>query len=281
MRLNMGDRGWLETSYYQLGSDYRGSTSYLLSYMSHLGGWGVLDHGLYFAEEPAHYLRLGYASSLSAWALVNSGTEESGYGYWYPGKENDGAAGGGFIPEAWGRGWIGKQMPRGAWYYSAEQDVGYVGALRTHAAILTNDPLFGDYVYGGLFERRMDTIEVIPRDGLRTRFHVIRNNQRLHMILERDGFAKEKPIIISDNLDRIVFTMESRSSHPHNSAIRLTGLPEGHYRVCIGDRTFMTIQGGSAEQTVNIPVGDVVSTQISITRLINMTDVTDIEVSCR
>ena len=45
--------------------------------------------------------------------LVNSGTAENGYGYWFPDKANDGATGGGFVPEAWGRGWIGKTMPRG------------------------------------------------------------------------------------------------------------------------------------------------------------------------
>jgi len=69
-------------------------------------------------------------------SLVNSGTAQSGYGYWYPGPENDGATGGGLVPEAWGRGWIGKQMPRGAWYYSAEADVGYVGKKRGRGLIL-------------------------------------------------------------------------------------------------------------------------------------------------
>jgi len=264
MRLNTGDRGWLETTYYQLGSDYRGSTSYLLSYMSHLGGWGVLDHGLYFADNPTNYLRLGYASSLSAWSLVNSGTEESGYGYWYPDEENDGATGGGFVPEAWGRGWIGKQMPRGAWYYSAEEDVGYVGALRTHATILTHDPLFGDTVYGGLLERKKDAIEVISRDGLRSRFHVIRYGQRFHMILERDGFAREKPIVVSDNLHRIAFTLENRSGGAHESALTLAGLPEGKYSVRVADRTIATIQGGSAEQSIILPINGDAFTQVSI-----------------
>ena len=37
LRLNMSDRGWLETTYYQLGSDYRGNLTYLLSYMSQVG----------------------------------------------------------------------------------------------------------------------------------------------------------------------------------------------------------------------------------------------------
>ena len=134
--LNMSDRGWLEHTYYQLGSDYRGNLTYLLSYMSQMGGWSILDYGLHFAKDPTDYLRLGYASSLSSWALVNSGTAESGYGYWFPSRNNDGATGGGFMPEATGRAWIGKQMSRGAWYYSAEEDVGYCGALRTHATIV-------------------------------------------------------------------------------------------------------------------------------------------------
>ena len=71
------------------------------------------------------------ASSLSSWALVNSGTKASGYGYWFPGEHNDGATGGGFMPEATGRAWIGKTMSRGAWYYSAEEDVGYCAAIRS------------------------------------------------------------------------------------------------------------------------------------------------------
>src|SRR6185437_4386796 len=38
LRLNEGDRGNLENTYYQLGSDYRGGLNYLLSYMSQMGG---------------------------------------------------------------------------------------------------------------------------------------------------------------------------------------------------------------------------------------------------
>ena len=62
LRLNMTDRGWLETTYYQLGTDYRGGMSYLLSYMSQMGGWSILDHALHFAAGsnrlPAPGLRL-------------------------------------------------------------------------------------------------------------------------------------------------------------------------------------------------------------------------------
>ena len=209
--LNMSDRGWLEHTYYQLGSDYRGNLTYLLSYMSQMGGWSILDYALHFATDPAEYLRLGYASSLSSWALVNSGTAESGYGYWFPSPNNDGAAGGGFMPEASGRAWIGKQVTRGAWHYSAEEDVGYCGALRAHATILTKDPRFGEFAYGGVSTRTANAVSVIPRDGLRVRFHVVRDDQRLHLELDHDGFAKEQPIVVSDALDRIQFVVENRT----------------------------------------------------------------------
>lgn len=56
---------------------------------------------------------------------MNAGTPESNYGYWYPGQTNDRAAGSAFMKEAWGTTWLGKQQPRGAWFYGAEIDLGY------------------------------------------------------------------------------------------------------------------------------------------------------------
>ncbi len=266
MSLNVNDRGWLEVAYYLLGSDYRGSTSYLLSYMSHLGGWGVLDYGLNFADKPTDYLRLGYASSLSAWSLVNSGTAESGYGYWNPAKVNDGATGGGFVPEVWGRGWIGKTMPRGAWYYSAEEDVGYVGALRTHATVVVNDPVFGDYAYGGILTRAKDSVRVIARDGLRMRLHVIRNNQRLHLLLDNDGFAAEQPITIADNLSNIAMRIENRAGRPHATHMRISGMPSGNYAVAVNGRQIATFSGSDKEQIIEVPLPTAQEAAVTIAR---------------
>ena len=243
LSLNMADRGWLETTYYQLGSDYRGGVTYLLSYMSQMGGWSILDHGLNFARDPTEYLRLGYASSLSSWALVNSGTKESGYGYWYPSANNDGATGGGFMPEPLGRAWIGKQVPRGAWYYSAEEDVSYCAAIRTHATILAHDPIFGDIAYGGIATRTGNSFSVIPRDGLRVRFHVVRGDQRLHMDLDHDGFAKEQPVVVADDLSRIEFTVENRTGGAHMTRLSIEGLPAGEYVVMIDGRRAATLHG--------------------------------------
>ncbi|HEX2457343.1 MAG TPA: DUF5695 domain-containing protein [Vicinamibacterales bacterium] len=266
--LNMSDRGWLETTYYQLGSDYRGSLSYLLSYMSQMGGWSILDYGLHFAKDPTDYLRLGYASSLSSWALVNSGTERSGYGYWFPGRNNDGATGGGFIPEATGRGWIGKVMPRGAWYYSAEEDVGYCAALRTHATIVARDPIFGEIAYGGVLTRSGNAVRVIPRDGLRVRFHVVRDAQRLHMMLDHDGYAKEQPIVFADDLSRVQFTLENRTGGAHETGLRVAGLPAGEFTVSVDRKTVATVRGSDKETRVVLPVGDGATTQVTIARAV-------------
>jgi hypothetical protein len=253
LALDMADRGWLEATYYQMGSDYRGSLTYLLSYMSQMGGWSILDYGLHVAADPTEYLRLGYASSLSSWALVNSGTQETGYGAWFPSPNNDGAAGGGFMPEAIGRAWIGKPMTRGAWYYSAEEDVGYCAAIRTHATILARDPVFGEIAYGGVLTRVRDADSVIPRDGLRVRFHVIRGNQRLHLELDHDGFAKEQPIVVNDDLSRIQFTVENRVGRVHTTGLSIEGLPAGEYRIDVDGRTVQTLREPSA--SVTLPVG--------------------------
>ena len=252
--LNMSDRGWLETTYYQLGSDYRGGLTYLLSYMSQMGGWSILDYALHFSRDPTDALRLGYASSLSSWALVNSGTAESGYGYWFPSKANDGATGGGFMPDPMGRAWIGKEMRRGAWYYSAEEDVGYAGALRAHATIVTRDPIFGELAYGGLLTRDGRSIKVVPRDGLRVRFHIVRDDQRLHLTLDHDGFAKEQPVVVADDLSRVQFTVENRAGRAHETGLTLAGLPAGEYTISVDGRAAATIAGSVVDRIVQIPV---------------------------
>jgi uncharacterized protein DUF5695 len=264
--LNMSDRGWLETTYYQLGSDYRGTLTYLLSYMSQMGGWSILDYALHFASDPTDALRLGYASSLSSWALVNSGTEESGYGYWFPSPNNDGATGGGFMPEATGRAWIGKQMSRGAWYYSAEEDVGYCGALRAHATIVSRDPVFGDMAYGGVLTRAGDAVHVVPRDGLRVRFHVVRGDQRLHMELDHDGFAKEQPVRVADDLSRVEFTVENRTGGAHSTDLTLSGLPAGNHTVTVGGRRAATVRGSNTPIKIALPIAAGESTPIVIAR---------------
>jgi hypothetical protein len=173
MAANLFCRGIIEPAYYYLGSDYRGQggDAYTLSYMAQMGGDSVLDYALHYSMDPS-YLRLGYQSFLSSWALMNAGTAASNYGAWYPGVENDGAAGGGFEPAAYGETWLGQPHGRGSWYYSCEIDLGYCGALRAARTTVADDPIFGRFCFGGVGEVRKGIYRFVPRDGVRRRVSV-------------------------------------------------------------------------------------------------------------
>lgn len=223
-------RGWLETSYYQLGADPG------LSYMAAMGGWGILDYALDFSDHPTDWLQLGYASYLSSWCLVNSGPAESDYGFWFPGKENDGAAGWQFTSSKAGNAWMGSSYlggamePRGPWHYDGEIDLGFGGALRMAATVLTRDPIFGWFAYGGTLTANRYNLAIVPRDGLRERFDAIipdQSNskaptQRLKIQLDRDGFAAEQPIMTDKSLNKVTFRLENRTSDEHTTGLWLS-----------------------------------------------------------
>jgi len=257
MAANLFCRGWLEPAYYYLGSDYHGGggNAYTLTYMSQMGGWSVLDYALNFAANPSTHLRLGYASHLSAWALMNTGTAQSNYGYWYPGKANDGAAGGGFEPAPYGTTWLGQPHHRGSWYYACEIDLGYCGALRTAATILADDPVFGRFCFGGDWRRSPDGIEVIPRDGLRRRFHAMLDGGRLHLVSDTDRFPASQPILFKEDLSEVRFSLESDNAAKHVARVRLSGLSAGKYEIRAGDGPIaeMDLKDGQ-EAVVELPM---------------------------
>ena len=242
---NIFCRGWLEPAYYYLGSDYRGGAgnSFTLSYMSQMGGWSVLDYSLNYASHADWYLRLGYASYLSAWALMNSGTPDSNYGYCYPGKETDGGAGG-----------------RGPWYYASEVDLGYSGALRTAATILADDPVFGRFCFGGDWRKTTAGIEVVPRDGVRRRFHALlgeSEQNKLHMIRERDRFAASQPIVIREDLSEVRFRLESDNPNRHIARLLVSGLPAGTYDLLGGSKAIARFEiNDQQESAIELPVAD-------------------------
>lgn len=263
MDANVFCRGWLENAYYLLGSDIRrtGGNSYTLSYMSQMGGWSVLDYALHHADDPWAYLRLGYASFLSAWALMNTGTPESGYGYWYPGPENDGGAGGGFEPAPYGETWLDQPHSRGSWYYSCEIDLGFCGGLRCARTVIADDPLFGRVCFGGEWRETGGGavpagVEVVPRDGVRRRFHAMLAGGRLHIETEVDRFAADRPVFVAEDTSELRFELESGNPAAHRNAVRVAGLPPGGYRVLRGEAevaAFEVMDGGAVR--FEVPVG--------------------------
>jgi len=257
---NIFCRGWLEPAYYYLGSDYRsyGGNSFTLSYMSQMGGWSVLDYALNYAPRAGWYLRLGYASYLSAWALMNSGTPESNYGYWYPGKENDGGAGGGFEPAPYGQTWLNQPHHRGPWYYASEVDLGYSGALRTAATVIADDPVFGRFCFGGDWRKTAAGLEIVPKDGVRRRFHALLGEgeqHKLYMLLETDRFAALQRILIKEDFSEIRFRLESDNRTEHVATLQLSGLQAGSYVVRDSNRTVATFEVKDVQEiAVKLPV---------------------------
>lgn len=216
-------RGWLEAKYFLLGSDFTySSDNHCLSYMARMGGWSILDYAIRFAEKPYDWIQLGYASYLAPYALMNTGTPESDYGYWFPGKENDGAMGWAFMESKHGRAWIRKDIDRGAWFYDGEADLGNGAIFRTAQTVLTDDPLFGWFAYGGTVRKDGRSFLVEPRDGVRVRFSAVKAGSRFTIETERDGFASGKEIKVSRTLRRVTFLLENRSGDVHKTLLSLT-----------------------------------------------------------
>ncbi|MCC6805024.1 MAG: hypothetical protein IT319_19235 [Anaerolineae bacterium] len=265
---NIAARGWLETSFYQLGSDIRqhGNSNYLLSYMTQMGGWSIFDYALYYADQPADYLRLGYASLLDSWALVNSGTPETGYGCWFPGAGNDGAAGWGFEPEKYSTPWDGIPQGRGIWSYDGEIDNGFIGAIQAAGAAVIDDPLFGYVAYGAALTIAGDRYEIRLKDGIRQQLHLLHTDPRLHLILDRDGFSAAAPVIAHADLSRIEFDVENRyPAETHTTTLHVDGLAGGEYELSLNGQ--VQYRFGSDRQLHTLTITGETDSHVVIQRL--------------
>jgi hypothetical protein len=268
-RANLACRGVLEANYWSLGSDFRGcgSSSYTLSYLSPMGGWAVLEYALRHDPNPSANLRLGYASLLSSWALMNSGDLSSNYGFWSPGPTHDGAMSWGFQPRQVGSEWnpATRDLPRGAWPICGEGDHGLVGAIEAARTVLFDDPLFGLMAYGGAVATQGDHLSVIPRDGVRQRFSAVLGRQALHLALDCDGFARERSVELNRNLKALSFVLENRGTGPHLTLLRLEGLPAGRYGLKVDGQLQPTpVISSGAAVTASLPVNSAPTTQVGL-----------------
>jgi hypothetical protein len=89
--------------------------------------------------------------------------------------------------------------------YFGEIDWGFTGALRKPETVVSDDPIFGLYAYGGELKSNANSVEVVPRDDLRDRFAIVRGTPRFQMQLERDGVVENQPF--TNSLNRIEFVI--------------------------------------------------------------------------
>jgi hypothetical protein len=200
---------------------------------------------------------------------MNTGTPESNYGYWYPGPENDGGCGGGFEAAAYGQTWLEQPHHRGSWYYSCEEDLGYCGALRGARTLVADDPIFGRICFGGDLRENRGTLEIVPKDGVRRRFHAMLDGGRLHLESEVERFAAGQPIVLRENLDELRFRLESENPNEHMAVMKGLGLSPGRYRVSAEEVEvgFLEVREGEG-WVVELPVNDGTrETAFAITRV--------------
>ncbi len=241
-------RGWLTPKYFLLGSDFtRSSNTHCLSYMARMGGWSILDYGINFSELPYDWLQLGYASYLSSWSLMNTGTPGSDYGFWAPGEHNDGALGWAFMESKHGRAWIRKQVDRGAWFYCGEADLGMCATFRMAQTVLTDDPVFGWIALGGEIHEISNGFLINPRDGVRNRFAIATKDNRFTVELNRDGFVRDADIFVDRSLNSISFSLENRSDDSHQTIMRFFTLPGQQVRVLCDGAPVVTRRTGERE----------------------------------
>ena len=206
---NLACRGVLESQWFLLGSDFFGSSDWsAMSYMARMGGWSVLDYGLRFADDPYDWIRLGYASYLDPFGLVNAGDEASNYGYWYPGADKDGAMGQAFTPLKYGGAWIGTQEARGPWRYCGEGDLGMCAITRTACCVLAQDPLFGWTLYGGNLSVDKKGFSFIPEDGVSRSIYLIKDNLRVGISIDKGHWSTTEPVQVDAKLKRVILPVD-------------------------------------------------------------------------
>lgn len=220
MNANLAARGCQMRQYDILGSDFRRGKfqDYRLSYMSQMGGWAVLDYALYFAEDPSAFLRVGYASLLSSWCLVNTGSDD----FFFPSEDNLGACGWSFQPkEEGGDLWrVFKVKHRGPVQYDGEIDNGLSGYLRGISSVLADDPYFGLSAYGCRMEKNSGGYVITPADGVRQRFHCLCSPERVHSSLDRDAM---RTVTVSPDFRTLDFVVENVTGDAHSSYLAVNG----------------------------------------------------------
>jgi hypothetical protein len=86
------------------------------------------------------------------------------------------------------------------------------------------------------------------------------------MELDHDGYAKDRPIVVADDLSRVQFTVENRTAGAHDTGLTLAGLPDGEFRVTVAGKVVTTVRGSSEPQRITLPIGTPATTDVTIAR---------------
>jgi hypothetical protein len=108
-------------------------------------------------------------------------------------------------------------IPRGPRPVDGEIDRGFTAGVEGMATVVIEDPVFGLMCYGGIVEKIGTALEIVPRDGIRQRLHIITGDRRAHIELECDGFAKDRPVVVDGGT--FSFELEQRVPAAHTTRV--------------------------------------------------------------
>jgi hypothetical protein len=151
--------------------------------------------------------------------------------------------------------WLGQPHHRGPWYYSSETDLGYCGALRSAATIVADDPVFGRFCFGGEMRAEKDSLQIIPRDGVRRRLHLRTAGHEIDFELTGARFAKEEPIQWSINQQRFLFMLETEATGSGEVQLLVVNLPSHGYKIISGQEEKELLPGRKEPLQLRIPAG--------------------------
>ena len=103
--------------------------------------------------------------------------------------------------------------------------------MRSAATILADDPIFGRFCFGGAMQTNGSTMEIVPLDGIRRRFHALLTNGTLHVMLDADRFASNQPIVLNSDLSGITVQIESDNPGGHVVPLHLSASVTESYTI--------------------------------------------------
>jgi hypothetical protein len=146
-------------------------------------------------------------------------------------------------------------MHRGTWYYSAEENLGFCGAVRAAATILADDPLFGRFCYGGTWQQTSTNIQVTLLDGVRKRFHAMLTFGEAHLVIDTDRFVASGGVTLNQDFSTISFTIETDNSGAHSARLHLMVSVPGTYTITSDEGTIATLNVQPGQESIaDLPV---------------------------
>ena len=92
---------------------------------------------------------------------------------------------------------------------------------------------------------------------VRQQFHLLAAPRRLHLVLDRDGFSAQSPIVVQYDLAHITFTLENRyPALRHETTLQIAGQGSGSYELSLNGQPQSRFSSQQHALTMTIAAGE-------------------------